>query len=82
MHQFEAKCGGFNLLIWQVKAELATEQRNASEALQDAESRHEQVVAELREAADEAGLAADSTTQAVEQWRRRSGSSSFRPPST
>lgn len=58
----------------QVKTELSEAQRNASEALQEAESRHEQIVAELREAADEAGLAADSTTQAAEQWRRRSAS--------
>ena len=44
---------------------------SANEALQEVEGRYEQTIAELRAAADEAGAAADTANQNVEQWRRR-----------
>lgn len=58
-------------LAMQLQKELAEAQSSSREQLQEADSRSAQAVSELREAAEEANLAAETASQNVEQWKRR-----------
>ena len=55
----------------QLQKELTDAEANTREQLQDSESRFAQTVSELREAAEEANVAAETASQNVEHWRRR-----------
>ena len=55
----------------QLQKELAEAESNTREQLQESESRFAQTVSELREAAEEANVAAETASQNVEHWRRR-----------
>ena len=75
-------CGMSNSdLFLQLRKSLAEKEASHSEQLEEAELRHGQLASELREAAEEAGLAAETASQNVEQWRRRYASPHHPPPS-
>jgi len=59
------------IVCLQLKKALAEAEARGSEQLEEAELRHGQLASDLREAAEEAGMAAETASQNVEQWRRR-----------
>lgn len=55
----------------QLQRELAEAEAGTREQLQECESRFAQTISELREAVDEANVAAEMASQNAEHWRRR-----------
>lgn len=60
------------LFLLQAKEALEEAERKHEEQLQDNEQRLEQSTADLRDALEEAHSSAETSANAIEQWRRRS----------